>query len=248
MSQTGAVLVTGAGRGIGRAIALRLAADGWAVAALSRTPAELASVVAEIEARGGRAVAVVADVTDEVAVEAAWTAAEQALGPITALVNDAGNAPVGPTASFALADWQHCLGVNLTGAFLCSREAFRRMPALGGGAITHISSGAGKHGKAEWAAYCAAKSGLHGLARALVEEGKPLGIRVNTVCPGGTETELRASLFGPEPPGTLLSVEEVADVVAFTLSPAAREVRGAELDVRKVPGPTPGAGSGPTPA
>jgi NAD(P)-dependent dehydrogenase (short-subunit alcohol dehydrogenase family) len=119
MSQTGAVLVTGAGRGIGRAIALRLAADGWAVAALSRTPAELASVVAEIEARGGRAVAVVADVTDEVAVEAAWTAAEQALGPITALVNDAGNAPVGPTASFALADWQHCLSVNLTGAFLC---------------------------------------------------------------------------------------------------------------------------------
>lgn len=229
------VIITGAGRGIGREIATRLAADGWAVGLLSRTAGELEATKHLVEASGGAAAVAVADITDEAQVIAAFEQIGEALGSVTGLVNNAGNAPVGQTAEFSLGDWNDCLAVNLTGAFLCCREAFRRMPAVGGGAIVNISSGAGKHGKAGWAAYCAAKSGLHGLSRALSEEGKALKIRVNTVCPGGTETGLRASIFGEEPKGTLLDPAEVADVVAFLLSDGARQVRGAEVDVRKVP-------------
>jgi NAD(P)-dependent dehydrogenase (short-subunit alcohol dehydrogenase family) len=164
-------------------------------------------------------------------------AAEARLGPVTLLVNNAGNAPVGPTADFPVADFAACLAGNVTSAFLCSREAFRRMPAQGGGRIVNVSSGAGKHGKAEWAAYCAAKSGLMGLARALSEEGVALGIRVNTVCPGGTRTGMRRSIFGEEPAGSLLEPAEVAEVIGFLLSDSAAEVRAAELDVRKVQRP-----------
>ncbi|MDF1563162.1 MAG: SDR family NAD(P)-dependent oxidoreductase [Deltaproteobacteria bacterium] len=229
----GAAIVTGAGRGIGAAIARRLAASGASVALASRTPSEVEAVAASIREAGGAARAFRADVTDEAQVEALFAGAVEAFGPLRYLVNNAGNAPVGPTADFSLADWQHCLGVNLTGAFLCSRQAFRTMPAAGGGAIVNVSSGAGKHGKAMWAAYCAAKSGLHGLARALAAEGTPLGIRVNTVCPGGTRTTLRASIFGEEPEGKILAPEQVADAVLFLLSDAAADIRGAELDVRK---------------
>jgi len=229
------VVITGAGRGIGQAIASRLAREDTALGLISRTRAELEETRAAVEAKGSEAVVAIADITDERAVAQAFDEIERTCGPITGLVNNAGNAPVGATADFTVANWNDCLAVNLTGAFLCSREAFRRMPGNGGGAIVNISSGAGKHGKSGWAAYCAAKSGLHGLARALTEEGKPLGIRVNTVCPGGTATGLRASIFGAEPEGSILDPMEVADVVAFLLSDAAREVRGAELDVRKVP-------------
>lgn len=229
----GTALVTGAGKGIGAAIARRLAEAGAKVAICSRTREEVEAVAAGIREAGGDARAFQADITDEAAVAALFEAAGADFGPVRHLVNNAGNAPVGPTADFSLADWQQCLTVNLTGAFLCAREAFRRMPAVGGGSIVNISSGAGKHGKAEWAAYCAAKSGLHGLSRALVEEGKPLGIRVNTVCPGGTRTSLRASIFGDEPAGKILEPEQVADAVLFLLSDAAADIRGAELDVRK---------------
>lgn len=232
MSADRVAVVTGAGRGIGRGIAIRLASDGFIVAAVARTSSELDETVRQIEANGGRAIAIVADLTDEQDVERAFDEAE-ATGAVRALVNNAGYASVGPTCDYALEEWNRTLAVNLTTAFLCSREAFRRMTR--GAAIVSISSGAGKHGKEQWAAYCAAKAGLHGLSRALVEEGKPLGIRVNIVCPGGTRTGMRQALFGVEPEGSILEVEEIADVVSFLLSEAAREVRGAEIDVRKVP-------------
>ncbi len=230
-------VVTGGGRGIGAAIARTLAAAGVRVCVTSRTADELEAVAAAIRDDGGEAVAVVADVTREADVTRLFDAAERRLGQATLLVNNAGNAPVGPTADFPLAEWERCLSGNVTSAFLCSREAFRRMPAQGGGRIVNVSSGAGKHGKAEWAAYCAAKSGLQGLARALAEEGVALGIRVNTVCPGGTRTGMRRSIFGEEPEGSLLDPAEVAEVVRFLLSDSAAEVRAAELDVRKAQRP-----------
>jgi len=230
---SGAAVVTGGGRGIGAAIARGLAEAGAAVVVCARDEAEIEAVAGAIREAGGQALAVRSDVTDEADVERLFSTAAEAFGPVRHLVNNAGNAPVGPTAKFPLADFQTCVAVNLTGAFLCAREAFRRMPEQGGGGIVNISSGAGKHGKAGWAAYCAAKSGLHGLARALADEGVSVGIRVNTVCPGGTRTELRAQIFGDEPPETLLTPEQVADTVLFLLSEQAADIRGAELDLRR---------------
>jgi len=233
ISLSGTAVVTGGGRGIGAAIAARLAESGAAVAICSRTLAEVETVAGRIRDAGGKALACKADITVEAEVLGLFDEAEKSLGPVRHLVNNAGNAPVGSTAEFSLEDFEHCLAVNLTGAFLCSREAFRRMPATSGGTIVNISSGAGKHGKAGWAAYCAAKSGLQGLSRALADEGGGMGIRVNTVCPGGTRTGLRASIFGEEPPGKILAPEQVADAVLFLLSDAAADIRGAELDVRR---------------
>jgi NAD(P)-dependent dehydrogenase (short-subunit alcohol dehydrogenase family) len=229
----GVAVVTGGGRGIGASIARGLAEAGASVCVTARTEREITVVARAIREAGGRAEAVVCDVTREDDVRRLFEEAEGRLGKVSLLVNNAGNAPIGPTAEFSLEDWSRCIGVNLTGAFLCSREAFRRMPAHGGGAIVNISSGAGKHGHAGWAAYCAAKSGLHGLARALSEEGVDLNIRVNTVCPGGTRTQMRRDLFGDEPEGSILDPEDVTRAVLFLLSDAAREVRAAELDVRK---------------
>ena len=228
-----AVIVTGGSRGIGAAIARAACREGARVVIAARNASELEETAAALREEGGTAEPVTCDVTKESDVVRLFDRAESAFGPVSALVNNAGNAPVGETARFGLDDWERCIAVNLTGAFLCSREAFRRMPATGGGDIVHISSGASKHGHAGWAAYCAAKSGLNGLARALAVEGAPLGIRVNTVCPGGTRTGLRRSIFGDEPAESLLDPMDVADVVLFFLSDAAREVRSAELDVRK---------------
>jgi len=230
------VLVTGGSRGIGAAITAALVREGARVCVAARTREDVEAQVEQLRALAGdpgAAVGICADVTREDQVETLFSRCEDELGPLYGLVNNAGNAPVGPTADFSLEEWRRCIDLNLTGAFLCSREAFRRMPAHGGGAIVNISSGAGKHGKAQWAAYCAAKSGLHGLARALSEEGVELNIRVNTVCPGGTRTELRWSLFGDEPEGTILEPDEVAEATLFLLSSRAAQVRGAELDVRQ---------------
>lgn len=226
-------LVTGGGRGIGAETARRLARAGAAVCVAARTRDEVEAVAASIREAGGRALAATGDVSSEADVARIFDEAERGLGPVRLLVNNAGNAPIGPTAEFPLEDWDACLAVNLTGAFLCSREAFRRMPGAGGGAIVNVASGAAKHGHAAWAAYSAAKAGLLGLARALAEEGVPLGIRVNTVCPGGTRTGMRREIFGEEPPERLLEPVEVAEVVLFLLSDRAAEVRAAELDVRK---------------
>ncbi|RMG16248.1 MAG: SDR family oxidoreductase [Deltaproteobacteria bacterium] len=227
------VIVTGGSRGIGAAIAEAVCREGGRVAIAARHAAGLEETATRLESQGGQVLPVTADVTCEDDVVRLFDTVESAWGPVRALVNNAGNAPVGTTADFSLADFERCLSVNLTGAFLCSREAFRRMPAHGGGEIVNISSGASKHGHAGWAAYCAAKAGLNGMARALAVEGAVLGIRVNTVCPGGTRTSLRRSIFGEEPPEALLDPMDVADAVLFFLSDAAREVRAAELDVRK---------------
>ncbi len=227
------VIVTGGSRGIGAAIARAACREGARVVVAARNPEALEATAAALREAGGEVLPVPTDVTREGDVVRLFDRAEAEFGPVSALVNNAGNAPVGQTARFDLDDWQRCIAVNLTGAFLCSREAFRRMPLHGGGDIVNVSSGASKHGHAGWAAYCAAKSGLNGLARALAVEGVPLGIRVNTVCPGGTRTGLRRAIFGDEPPETLLHPMDVADAVLFFLSDAAREVRAAELDVRK---------------
>lgn len=183
-------LVTGAARGIGAAIAAALAEAGAAVAVNyghSREKAE--SVVAGIEAAGGRAIAVAADVADEDAVEAMMRAVDEALGPPDIVVNNAGIIAERATAEMSAAEFDRVIAVNLRGTFLVGRAAIQRMQARGGGRIINLASDLGYLGRAEFAAYCASKGAILALTRSWARELAP-EILVNAIAPGPVATDM----------------------------------------------------------
>ncbi len=241
--------VTGGGRGIGAAIAAALAAEGARVSVLGRDAARLA---ARVEALGGsaRAHAVAIDVTDEASVKAAFAALRTRFGGIDILVNNAGQAESAPLAKTDLARWQRMLAVNLTGTFLCTREALPEMLARGSGRIVNVASTAGLVGYAYVAAYCAAKHGVVGLTRAAALECAKAGVTVNAVCPGYTETDMvgdavanivaktgktesaaRAALVARNPQGRMVQPAEVAAAVVWLCLPSAAAVTGQAIAV-----------------
>jgi len=200
------VLVTGASRGIGRAIAQSFAGEGARVVLVSTHAEGVKRVADEIAAAGGRALPLAGDVSSEADVRRFVTQAERALGPIEVLVNNAGiPGPTAPVTEVSLADWERVLAVNLTGVFLCTREVLRGMIARRGaaskapggegkqasaGAIVNIGSIAGKISYPQRTPYASAKWGLVGLTLTLAEEVGRYGIRVNCICPGPVEGEL----------------------------------------------------------
>jgi NAD(P)-dependent dehydrogenase (short-subunit alcohol dehydrogenase family) len=234
-------LVFGAGRGLGRGCAERLAADGATVVAVSRTRSELDECVAAIEAASGSAHAFEADVTDEAAVAGAVEYAES-VGDVRSCVNAAGTNRVGPARDYATDDWDALFAVNVRATFFACRavgDALLRRGA--GGAIVNLSSQMGHVGFPGRSAYCATKHAVEGLTKALAVEWAPHGIRVNAVAPTFVETPLtRPMLADPAfrdevmrrlPTRTLASVEEVAAAVAYLLSDAAASVTGHSLRV-----------------
>ena len=217
MSLTGKVaLVTGGGRGIGRAAATALAARNAAVGVLARTREEIEAVAQAIRAGGGRALPVVCDVRSEEQVAAAFDAVERELGPVDIVVNNAGELLLKPLAETGLDEWRSVLEVNLTGAFIVAREAMRRMSRRPG-RIINVGSLAGRRGYPEQGAYCASKHGLVGLTKVMAIEGQPLGIRVHLVSPGGVLTDLSAGLRAArkDDPSLWMTPEEVADAIVF---------------------------------
>jgi NAD(P)-dependent dehydrogenase (short-subunit alcohol dehydrogenase family) len=241
-------LVTGAARGIGAEIAHRLAAEGHTLSLLGRDAAALQALADRLPGSGHGVV--LADVADEAAVQAAFAAAQAARGPLAILVNNAGQAESAPLHKTSLALWQRMLAVNLTGCFLCSREALPAMQAARWGRIVHIASTAGQRGYAYVAAYSAAKHGVIGLTRSLALEVARQGITVNAVCPGYTETDLlhesianvvaktgrsaeeaRAQFAAGNPQGRIVQPAEVADAVAWLCSEGAASVTGQALSV-----------------
>ena len=195
-------LVTGGGRGIGAATARLLAKQGAAVAVASRTQDEIDSVAREISADGGEALPVYLDVADEDSVAAAFERTRAAFGPVDVLINNAGTPGVPlPVAQTELSDWRRVFDVNVTGAFLCAREAMPRMASLAQwGRIVNVSSAAARHPMAGMAAYGASKAALDQLTRVLALEGEPHNVAVTGVYPGVIDTRMQeeSRAFGPD--------------------------------------------------
>jgi 3-oxoacyl-[acyl-carrier protein] reductase len=192
MSSTRTAVVTGAARGIGAAVAARIAADGLAVAVIDLDEAACGAVVAEIEAAGGQALAVGADVADEAAVEAAVARIAAELGEPTVLVNNAGIIRDNLLFKMSTNDWDSVMNVHLRGSFLMTRAVQRFMTQVGWGRIVNLSSTSAL-GNAGQANYSAAKAGLQGFTKTVAIELGRFGVTANAIAPGFIETEMTAA-------------------------------------------------------
>lgn len=235
-------LVTGAGSGIGRAVALAYARAGAAVLVSDLTPAGGEETVAQIHAAGGKASFFAADVADAAACEALAAAAVERYGRLDIACNNAGIAGDAlPTGDYPLEAWRRVIDVNLNGVFYCMRAQIPRMLAGGGGAIVNMASILGTVGFATASAYVAAKHGVLGLTKTAAQEYAARGLRVNAVGPGFIHTPLiagleadaatHAMLVSLHPIGRLGRPEEVAELTLWLSSPAASFVTGAYLPV-----------------
>ncbi|HUT16023.1 MAG TPA: SDR family NAD(P)-dependent oxidoreductase [Anaerolineae bacterium] len=224
-------LVSGGGRGIGRAAALALAREGANVAVLARTESEVRAVAAEIEALGVRGLALVADVTRQVDVSRSVETCLEAFGALDILVNSAGVAIKARLDQTTDATWDSTIDVNLGGPFRLTRAVYAHMCDQGSGSIINVSSVCGTVGKPNLTAYCASKFGLNGFTKALAEEGRPFGVRCNAVDPRGTATRLRSATHPGEDPATIIQPMDVANVVLFLASDLSKYVTGQEIEV-----------------
>ena len=240
-------LVTGAGQGIGEAIARQLLARGARVTVLGRRADPLRKLVDEFPEQCRMELA---DVAQESEVKTAFAQAVSAQGAINILVNNAGQAQSAPFMKMDAALWQRMLAVNLTGTMLCMQQVLPAMAVAGYGRIVNVASTAGLAGYAYVAAYCAAKHGVVGLTRSLALEFATKGVTVNAVCPGYTETEIvktsidrvvaktgrtpeqaMAEFVKGNPQGRLVQPQEVADAVLWLCGPGAGAVTGQAIAV-----------------
>jgi NAD(P)-dependent dehydrogenase (short-subunit alcohol dehydrogenase family) len=206
-------LVTGGSRGIGRAIALKLASLGADVAICGRDSARLSESLDDLKKAGVSAIAIVADVTSARDVTKLVERIEAELGPIALLVNNAGIGLFGPLHQKSEEEWDRLMNTNLKSVFLVSRSVVPGMIKRGGGDIINISSLAGKNVFAGGGIYCASKWGVQGLSGCMAEDLREHGIRVSTICPGSVATEFSGR--GPKDPGKVLRPEDVAHAVAM---------------------------------
>ena len=233
-------LVTGASYGIGAAIALGLARDGFDIAVTDLDPKDLARTVAGIEAIGSRAAAMALDLRSQDSVEGAFAAAVTALGPLDLLVNNAGVPMTRPAVEITRAEWDLALAVNLTGTFFMSQQMGRHLIGDGRpGLIVSLASTHGTVGFPNIVGYGVAKAGISHMTRILAIEWAPHRIRVNAIAPGTTETETRAPMLAdPARRETMLgriplrrfgTAEEMAGAVRYLASPIAAYITGQVL-------------------
>lgn len=213
-------LVTGAGKGIGKVIATKLAAEGVHLALLARTKADLESLAQTIEKTSDvRVGTAVADVADRTAVEAALAELKETVGPVDMLINNAGTATFGSVAEMAPEEWERIVKVNLFGTYYVTRGVLPDMMARNDGVIINVSSTAGLRGAATTSAYSASKFGVLGFTESLMQEARKHNIRVTALTPSTVNTELasRAGLkIGSE--DRMMQPEDVADLVLAILN------------------------------
>jgi len=224
-------LITGAGRGIGRATALLFAREGADVVLASEVREEIDAVATEVRALGRAAVPVTADLCDEGQVAALAKTALGTMGRVDALVYSAGVAIHGDVAALSTKSWDLNFAVNVRGMFLLTRALLPQFLERRSGTIVNISSKLGKEGSALRAAYAASKHAVIGFTSSLALELKPHGIRVNAVCPGPVATPLRARNYPNEDPRTLTQPEEVARVILYLSCDESAAINGAAVDV-----------------
>ncbi|GGG56653.1 3-ketoacyl-ACP reductase [Hymenobacter glacieicola] len=211
-------LVTGAGKGIGRAIAVALAKEGVQVALLARTESQLQEVAQEIAGFGGKAVALTADVADRAAVEAAVAQALQELGSIDILINNAGIGTFAKLVDMDPAEWEKIIQVNLLGTYYTTRAVLPQMIARETGDIINIASTAGQRGAATTSAYSASKFAILGLTESLMQEVRKQNIRVSALTPSTVATELAISnKLTDGNPEKVMQPEDLAEFVISQL-------------------------------
>jgi len=236
------VLITGAGRGIGRQLALDFGANGAFIAANDITPVNLDETIDQIEAAGGITKEFIADISKKMPVQSMVSEILDEWQRIDILVNNAGVEPHAPMLELDAWDWQRTLDVNLSGAFYTMQAVGRVMREQGGGAIVNIASIAGRaHGLKNRAAYVASKMGLIGLTREAARDLAPFNIRVNAVCPGVITTDKTADLRRNEvmvskwlediPQNRLGQPKDISGIVMFLCSEAASYITGQAINV-----------------
>jgi NAD(P)-dependent dehydrogenase (short-subunit alcohol dehydrogenase family) len=224
-------IVTGAGRGIGRATALALAREGAVVVLAARTRAEIEAVADEVGALGATSLPVAADVTREAEIGEMVDRTLATFERVDILVNNAGaNIALRPVVDLPTDDWTRILQVNLTGPFLCAKAVLPIMMRQRAGKIINIASIGGQIGFAGNSAYGAAKAGLINFTYCLAAEVKVFGIDVNAVCPSGTDTRLLHETGRAKGRTNLSSPEEIANVVLFLASPDSSAITGTAVE------------------
>jgi NAD(P)-dependent dehydrogenase (short-subunit alcohol dehydrogenase family) len=225
-------LVTGASRGIGRAIAQAYARAGAKVFICGRNESSLASAVDDMR-QAGDVAGLAGDIGSPAVVKRVARAAIDHCGAVDVLVNNASIlGPREPIANYPPAAWDDVLRINLTGIFLITRAILPSMQARRSGSIINVTSGVGRRGKARWGAYAVSKGGVEVFTQVLAEEVADSAIRVNSVNPAATRTEMRAEAYPQEDPLTLPTAEQIVPLFLYLASDASASISGQSLEAR----------------
>ncbi len=224
-------IVTGGGRGIGRAIAHVLSREGAAIVAVARSFDQVNAVADEVKRAGGRALALRVDIRSSREVESMIGKTVEVFSGLDILVNNAGVGVRKPLVETTEAEWNEIMDTNLKGMFLCCKGSIPLMNERGGGVIVNISSGVGKRGFPTLSAYSASKFGVIGLSESLAGEVEEYGIKVYALCPGGVDTEMHRRFFPEDPPSMLLRTEDVAREVLRLCLPGCRVKSGSSVEI-----------------
>lgn len=224
-------IITGGGRGIGRAITLAFAREGAKVIVVGRNRARCDEVVSQISKNGGDAISIQADVSSEADVAKMVEQTKDKFQRIDILVNNAAvNLPYRAVTELSLDEWNWIISINLTGTFLCCRAVLPQMIAQQFGKIINLASLGGRMGAAGRAPYRASKAAIINFTECLAAEVKELNIDVNTICPGAVKTDMLSEITGGEMPIHAMPTEDIAAVAVFLASDESRAITGTAID------------------